>query len=155
MAKREQDPIVRALVPDPAAGPPSMAVLHGYIGDSTTADHRRLYLTRTLDSYVDIPADQILHTSQLPNDGGTRVWVPKTLELQVVRKVSAEVQARFLQGSIVGRHLPRGGGSLAAAALRAQARRLRRVDTWWTVFDCGHSDEDHGASCDTCQACEE
>ena len=147
MAKREQDPIVRALVPDPAAGPPSVAVLHGYFGDSTTPDHRRLYLSRTLDSYVDIPADQILHTNQLPNDGGTRVWVPKILELQFVRTVSAEVQARFLQGSIVRRHLPSGGAALAAAALRAQARRLMRVDEWWST-DCGHSEEDHGATCE-------
>jgi hypothetical protein len=154
MAKREQDPIVRALVPDPTAGPPSVAVLHGFLGDSTQPDHYRLYLSRTLSSYVDIPADQILHTSQLPNDGGTRVWVPRTLELRFVRTVSTEVQARFLQGSIVSRHLALGGASLAAEALRAQARRLRRVDEWWSL-DCGHSEEDHGASCDTCHACEE
>jgi hypothetical protein len=152
MAKRDQDPIVRALVPDPAAGPPNVAVLHGYFGDSTTPGHRRLYLTRTLDSYVDIPADQILHTSQLPNEGGSRVWVPKTLELHFVRTVSAEVQAGFLQGSIMRRHLRSSGAALAAAALRAQAGRLMRFerDPWETVFDCGHSEPDHGATCEEC-----
>ena len=143
--------MVRKLVPDPA-GPPSVAVLRGYLGESMLPDHRRLYLARTLDTYVEIPADRILHTNPLPDGEGTRVWVPKSLELRIVRTVSADIQAGFLQGAIARRHLPSGGAALAAAALRAQASRLGRAehDPWETVFDCGHSEPDHGATCEEC-----
>jgi hypothetical protein len=131
VTERKQDPIVQALVPDPLVGPPSVAVLKGYFGQSTAPDHSRLYLSRALDRYVDIPEDKILHTSQLPDNEGTRVWVPNSLKLEYVQTVSAQVQARFLQGSIVGRHLPVEGAALAeAAALARRRRRMIARDDW-------------------------
>ncbi len=125
MSEPEQDPLVEALVPDAAVEPPSVTVLRGYVGKSTTAGCWRLYLNRVLDRYVDIPAAEILHTMRLPDDGGTRVWVPRHLKLKYVRTVSAQVQADFLQGPIVRSHRPATGAELAEAI--AIERRRRRM----------------------------
>jgi hypothetical protein len=135
MTEPNQDPIVQALVPDPAVGPPSVAVLRGYLGQSTVPERWRLYLSPALDRYVDIPADKILYTSQLPDNRGTRVWIPKTLKLEYTRVVSGEVQAGFLQGSIVGRHLPGAGAALAETAASAQPG-WKMVAFDWSFFEC-------------------
>ena len=124
MSEPKQDPLVEAIMPDPTAETPGVAVLTGYLGKSTTPNHRRLYLSRTLDRYVDLPADQILHTVQLADDEGTRVWVPRNLRLNYVRTVSAQVQASFLQGSILRTHRPLTGAEIARAAALARRRRL-------------------------------
>ena len=137
MSEPEQDPLVEAIMPDPTAEPPGVAVLTGYLGKSPTPNHRRLYLSRTLDRYVDLPADQILHTTQLADDDGTRVWVPRSLRLNYVRTVSAQVQASFLQGSILRTHRPPTGPEVARAA--ALARRRRR--TAETLGICSDIDE--------------
>ncbi|MFI6820708.1 hypothetical protein ACIBJE_07100 [Micromonospora sp. NPDC050187] len=101
----EQDPIVEALVPDPAAGPPQTVVLRGHLGRSTSAREWRLYLTPALDHYVVIPEDEILHTCRLPDEQTTLVWVPRDLSLQQTRVVPKNVATEFLQGAIVGDHL--------------------------------------------------
>jgi hypothetical protein len=153
MTEPKQDPIVQALVPDPVVGPPSVAVLRGYLGQSTAPDHLRLYLSDALDRYVDIPQDKILHSSQLPDNDGTRVWVPKSLKLEYVRTVSAEVQAGFLQGSIVGRHLRMVGAALAEAGALARPRRRTIARDDWpesVFFDCFTDEHCHtpDESCD-------
>jgi hypothetical protein len=135
MTEPRQDPIVDALVSDPAVGPPSAAVLTGYLGKSSTPDSWRLYLNRALDRYVDIPANQILHSTELPNDGGTRVWVPRSLKLDYVRTVSAQVQAGFLQGSIVGRYRPATGPAVAEAAAIARRRRGMNARGFFDIAD--------------------
>jgi len=96
-----EDPLVAALIPDPSGEPPNTAVLHGYLGKSTRANHWRLYLDATLASYVEVSEDDILHHRQLADDGGTLVWVPKSLELEVTRVSSTAIQAEFLSGAIV------------------------------------------------------
>jgi hypothetical protein len=112
--KLEPDPIVEALVPDPAQGPPDATVLFGYLGKSTTDGIWRLYLDRALTRWVEIPDAEILHSEQ--DERGTRVWVPKTLDLRYVRVESSEMQAGFLTGSIVERRL-----AAAAAAFPSVA----------------------------------
>ena len=115
----KEDPLVAALVPDPSAGPPDTTVLHGYVGKSTTANSWRLYLDATLASYVEVAEDNVLHHTQIA-DGGTLVWVPKSLELQVTTVSSTTIQAEFLSGAIAaGRMQPtaRAAGAPAAAAL--------------------------------------
>lgn len=119
--KLEQDRIVEALVPDPAAGPPNTTVLHGFLGKSTQSGVWRLYLTEALDEYVEIPEDEILHTQQLPDDGGTLVWVPKTLALQHVSAQSQQVQADFLGGPITEAHLRGAAGPTAMPGITATA----------------------------------
>jgi hypothetical protein len=103
----EEHPLVAALVPDPGAGPANAAVLHGYIGKSTKSNVWRLYLDAALTSYAELSQDDILHHRQIDNDGGTLVWVPKSLELKVTKVSSATIQAEFLSGAIAaGRMTP-------------------------------------------------
>ena len=113
----KEDPLVAALVPDPSAGPPDTTVLHGYVGKSTSANRWRLYLDATLASYVEVSEDDILHHRQVADDGGTLVWVPKSLELKVTRVSSTTIQAEFLSGAIAaGRMQLTWRGNVASAA---------------------------------------
>lgn len=113
----KEDPHVAALVPDPSAGPPDTTVLHGYAGKSTRPNWWRLYLDATLASYVEVSEDDILHHRQLADDGGTLVWVPKSLELKVTRVSSTTIQAEFLSGAIAaGRMRPTGRANVASPA---------------------------------------
>jgi len=113
----KEDPLVAALVPDPSAGPPDTTVLHGYVGKSTRANCWRLYLDATLASYTEVSEDDILHHRQIADDGGTLVWVPKSLELKVTRVSSTTIQAEFLSGAIAaGRMQPTGRANVASPA---------------------------------------
>jgi len=113
----KEDPLVAALVPDPSAGPPDTTVLHGYVGKSTRANCWRLYLDATLASYAEVSEDDILHHRQIADDGGTLVWVPKSLELKVTRVSSTTIQAEFLSGAIAaGRMQPTGRANVASRA---------------------------------------
>ena len=117
-----EDPLVAALVPDPSEGPPDTTVLHGYVGKSTTADSWRLYLDHALTSYVEVAEGDILHHRQAADDGGTLIWVPKSLELKVTRVSSTTIQAEFLSGAIAaGRMQPTAHANLAAPAAVGRA----------------------------------
>jgi hypothetical protein len=98
--KLEPDRVVEALVPDPAAGPPDVTVLRGFLGRSPDDGVWRLFVTAALDEYIDIPESEILHSEKLPDDGGTVLWVAKTLELNYVRVQAQRVQAEFLGGPV-------------------------------------------------------
>jgi hypothetical protein len=114
----KEHPLVAALVADPNAGPPDTTVLHGYVGKSTRADSWRLYLDATLASYVEVSESDILHHKEIADDGGTLVWVPKSLELKVTRVSSTSIQAEFLSGAIAaGRMRPTGRANVLSPAL--------------------------------------
>lgn len=116
--KLEEDQLVQKLVPDPAQGPPDATVLRGYLGrapqpagkGNDTDTTWRLYQSPALDEYVEISEADILHTQKLPDDQGTIVWVPKSLQLQHVRVHSTQVQAEML-----------GSGTIAQGSLTAMA----------------------------------
>jgi hypothetical protein len=126
MADQEQgkgehkpDPLVEALIPDPSEGPPNAVVLHGRLGRSTAEGQWRLYTSDALDEYVELPEAEILHTRDLPDDRGTLVWVPATLELNYVRSQRRGVQAEFLGGPITAAGL----GAPTARGARPGMRR--------------------------------
>jgi hypothetical protein len=102
----QQHPLVDALRPDPTQPPADVAVLQGFLGKSPTEGVWRLYLTPALDEYVEIPESDIVHAQDLPDGGGTIVWVPKSLSLPHTRTQSQQVQADFLSGAIAARALP-------------------------------------------------
>lgn len=95
-----QHPLVEALVPDPSALPLDAVVLIGLAGRSSKEGALRLYLTATLDEYVDILSDDVLHRKELPDDGGTQVWVRRSATLTHVQVAAQDVPAAFLAGSI-------------------------------------------------------
>ena len=92
-------------------------MLHGYLGKSMTAKTWRLYLDATLASYTEMSEDDILHYSHIADNGGTFVWVAKSLELKVTRVSSTAIQAEFLSGAIAaGRMQPTGRANAPRAA---------------------------------------
>ena len=116
----KEDALVAALAPD-ASAPADATVLHGFVGKSTQDKCWRLYLDASLGSYVEVSEDDILYHRQVPDDGGTLLWVPKSLELKVTKVTSTTIQAEFLSGAIAtGRMKPRAAQarSTAAAAVR-------------------------------------
>lgn len=120
-SRLKEDPLVAALVKDSSAGPPDTTVLHGYVGKSARADCWRLYLDATLVSYVEVLEGDILHQTQLANDGGTLIWVPKSLELKVTTVSSSTIQAEFLSGAIAaGRMQATRRANAASAAARVR-----------------------------------
>ena len=71
---------IRQIVSDPK-NVPDVMMLIGYLGDSSEEGHERLYLSRDLTNYVEIPKAAILHQAPLPKEqdayGGVTVWVKK------------------------------------------------------------------------------
>jgi hypothetical protein len=97
----QPDPVVEALIPDPAQGPPpGTTVLHGYLGKSSTEGVWRLYLDPSLSEYVEIPEADIQHAETLPDTSGSSIWVINTTSLKHVRTETQDVQAEFLGGDI-------------------------------------------------------
>ena len=123
----KEDPLVAALMPDPAQLPVNATVLTGFVGKSLNEGIWRLYLDAGLTEYVEIPEAEILYARELPGGGGSAVWVPGTLTLDRVRVAATRIQAEFLSGSV------------AAAGLRAavQVQRLgsQYVDLRPTYYD--------------------
>ena len=132
----KEDPLVAALVPDPAKLPVNAAVLRGFVGKSLKEGSWRLYLDAELSEYVEIPESEILYARELPDGGGTAVWVPGTLTLDRVRVAATQIQAEFLSGTIAARGLP--------AAIQARGPRGEFV---WpsSLGGCRH----HGISIDS------
>jgi hypothetical protein len=95
-----EDPLVTALVPDPATLPVNAAVLRGFVGKSANEGSWRLYLDAGLTEYVEIPESEILYARELPPGEGTAVWVRRTLRLDHVRVAATQIQAEFLSGAI-------------------------------------------------------
>ena len=65
----------------------------GYVGRAERPDHVRIYQDLRFDTYVEVPKEGILDTSEIPEDeiqfGGTRLWVAFDSEL-IVKKGKEE-----------------------------------------------------------------
>src|SRR5687767_13365629 len=83
---------VARLVRDPSR-PPQLQLLSGYLGASSVEGHVRLYTDVELGGYVEIPADAIRHTQELPRGraplGVSLVWVERGAGLFQGRAVQA------------------------------------------------------------------
>lgn len=167
-----QDDLVDRLMPDPSQ-PQSLTILSGFLARSQQAGHWRLYLTPTLDEYVEIPEENIVHSRSLESGesalGGTMVWVRSSTPLQYTRTTSRQIQAEFLQGAITTGFRARAARFQAAVVLRrwnllARAN-YRRYDSVYvcpsdlcSMDVCGHSghcggggEVTSGDECDTTQ----
>ena len=82
--KNKECKIVSQLVKDPKA-PPETRILAGYLGRSALEGHCRLYRDATLNDWVEIPEDAILHMEDWPPAshtwGGKHVWVQRDAQL--------------------------------------------------------------------------
>jgi hypothetical protein len=94
---------IARVVRDPSQ-PANATTLTGYLGDSAKDGHARLYFDVDLSSYVDIPADDLLHAQRLPQDqsplGEVIVWIRRTAKL-VQGTEGAQAAGSWFEGPIV------------------------------------------------------
>jgi hypothetical protein len=123
---RDEDKLIEALVPD-TSQIPDVRVLIGFLGKSTRERYWRLYLTATLNEYVEFARDDVVHSHALESDesplGGTVVWLKREANLQHTQSASREAQADFLRGSI-------STGFLSRSALQPLAPDARGITPW-------------------------
>src|SRR5271154_4548835 len=99
--KIEFDVLTEKLVPDPSTIPDDNVALAGFLGRSADEGNIRLYVDASFRNYYEISISDILYNQQLPTTqsplGGSVVYVKGGAPLRRVQ-VSAEIEARFLQG---------------------------------------------------------
>ncbi len=118
-SKKRRDAFVGKIVADPN-NPPNTLMLSGYLGDSSEADHTRLYFDPQLRAYIDIPDKAILHAEEIKGDlGGHYVWVNQDAEYVYGRTTQERPRAKFFEGQIMQTHAAQ---AQAAAAAQAQAQ---------------------------------
>jgi hypothetical protein len=95
-----EDPLLQDL--DPATLADAQA-LHGFLGRSGEDGFWRLYLSPSLDSYLEI-RDQDIVASRALGEGsstvGTIVWVKREAKVRHVTVGTLQAQADFLRGDI-------------------------------------------------------
>lgn len=127
-----EDDLVGKLLPDPSTHP-ALTAVSGFLGRGSQPHVWRLYLTPSMDRYVEISEDDIVHSQAIGPDqsalGGTVVWVRSEASLTYTRTTSRQVQAEFLKGSILGSFTPRATGLPAAIMSRLKnAARFNSIN---------------------------
>jgi hypothetical protein len=91
------DSLVDALVSEPASTP-DLAVLRGYLGKSPRTNYWRLYLTPTMDEYLEIAEEHILLQKPVADGllgiGGSALWVYRDVSLKYVSFHARSLRAR-------------------------------------------------------------
>ncbi len=108
---------VAKIVKDPK-NPPATVMLTGFLGASSEPGHTRLYFDPHLSNYVEIPDDAILHTEEVPAQGGlgaTHVWIRQDAQLIYGPAGSERPKGTFLEGPIMQAHMPAAAAAAAAA----------------------------------------
>ncbi|HXL23520.1 MAG TPA: hypothetical protein VOA78_13715 [Candidatus Dormibacteraeota bacterium] len=136
----KQDDLISKLVKDPKA-PPDALLLSGFVGASSEEGHTRLYLTATLEDYVEIPNDAILLTQEIPKDqspmGGTLLWIKSDAELIHGKVGPNRLKAKFLEGRIQQEFVrAQAAGAPGAAAHFAAGQQFQPSVQCLTVQAC-------------------
>ncbi len=109
MAKQQKkvryDEFVSAVRPDPYSTE-NLKVLEGYVGKSTMEGHCRLYLEESLNSFIEIPEDDIVYAMEVERGesalGGSRIWVKETTVFTYGDpKDRNRPQSSFLEGDLM------------------------------------------------------
>jgi hypothetical protein len=116
----EPHPLVAALQPDPSKPPIRTVKLFGFPGKSMDPSMTRLWLDTDLLSYADIPSSAIHHSVELPDEGGTIVWLSPDAQVAFGSTTDAATVGQFLTGSIASSHLA-GTASANAAGVQPGA----------------------------------
>ncbi|MFJ6382576.1 hypothetical protein ACIQI7_21545 [Kitasatospora sp. NPDC092039] len=159
-----QDPLVDRFRPEPGRAPEQGLTLKGFLGDSDREDHRRLYLTKGLDYYVEFRAEDAIDTARIPQDQppfvgteATEVTLRKGADIAYTHSGSVRTPDEF---DLDIRRVPRAGPRAHRAPRPARAARGRRAAAAVETFDaaCGWLTWEWAtcASCDgTCVTCED
>ena len=101
----KEDNLIESLVPEPSALS-AVRLLSGWLGKSPRNTCWRLYLTPTLDHYLEFDEEQVVHTHRLTAPeiplGGTMIWLEREARVSETRTTPRETQASFLQGDLIG-----------------------------------------------------
>jgi hypothetical protein len=120
--KIEFDDLTNKLVPDPATIPDDSVALAGFVGRSAEEGNIRLYVDASFRNYYEISISDVFYNQQLPTTqsplGGSVVYVKGGAPLRRVQ-VSAEIEARFLQGPMSSVGAGTAGASSRTGANRA------------------------------------
>ena len=131
--KIEFDALAEKMVADPAMIPDSVA-LAGFVGRSAEQGNIRLYVDAGFRSYYEISISDVVHSQQLPTNqspfGGSIVYVRGGAPLRLVQ-VSAEIEARFLQGP-----MSNAGAGAAGATSLPGVNRAFLLGTFHTICRC-------------------
>jgi hypothetical protein len=128
------------LAPDPK-NPPDLTLLQGWLGASSEAKHRRLYLDPELSNSLEIPEDAIVHTQEIPRDanplGGEWVWIKADAAVKQGPGLE-RVYSRFLRGQIQQDYFAGGGGAAAAGGgmVGAPGPGAGAYQPIRTIFNC-------------------
>src|SRR5687768_12276310 len=122
-----RDSFVARIVQDPKE-PPELLLLSGYMGASSEEGCVRLYLDEELGRYVEIPADAIRHTQELPPEqsplGGSLVWIDRKAEVVHGKAGGERSKASFLEGQIAQDYMGSAAAGGAAGEVAADTRLL-------------------------------
>jgi hypothetical protein len=159
--QERQDPLVERLRPDP--GRPAIRVLRfdGFAGRSDRPGYRRLYLSLSLDRYLEVRAEDVVAEEQIaaadpPMQGldSTRWHVRRDASVEYVRSVTPRPLDEFDLDVRLGSQaqtLPDGGGTQIT---------ICRGHTCVDIYTCDDSDtcntcqtRCHQQTCQTCQTC--
>jgi hypothetical protein len=138
------------LTPDagaPAAGdqPSGSLVLSGILGESTVADHVRLFLDTGFTKYYDVPADAIEKREQLPAErsplgvDSSIIWVAKGTDLVLHQTETRKVEDEFLAGDFTdaGSFVPAEVGGAAVTTIVTTCRPTLGIACTITTCETG------------------
>jgi hypothetical protein len=91
------------VIGDPES-PRKVQFLMGYWGDSSAADHARLYFDPGLQHYVDVPLRAVLRSEPIPCErsplGGSYVWILADAKLISTPVGDSRLIATYLEGQL-------------------------------------------------------
>ncbi|WP_327134335.1 hypothetical protein OG311_30885 [Streptomyces sp. NBC_01343] len=97
-----QDPLVERMRPDPSQPARSSLVVAGLLGDSDRPGHRRLYLTKKLDYFIEFAVGDVLDSSRVPSDrppflgtDSTQVTLKKGAHISYTRTTEVQPPDEF------------------------------------------------------------
>jgi hypothetical protein len=149
----QEDSIVQRLVSGAAQPPTGLTSFVGLLGRSSKEGYWLLYLTLDMSLCVEIQADDIVHSEQLPPDkspfgslGGTQVFVRKGAKLTTTRTVSRTHEAGAEDDFDLDIQL---GGRAQRASLAQQPRTLGGT----CDAECPGGGTGDAQTCLTCASC--
>jgi hypothetical protein len=132
----KQDSLVDQLMPDPTQIRPDVRAMAGFLGKSTRPGFWRLYLTPSMNEFVEIAEGDIIRSQSLTTEqnplGGTLLWVKRDAELQLTHSTPLKAQAEFLQGDIAASLA--GGPGMPGPLGRGPGGQI--IFTMWCTYGC-------------------
>ena len=116
-----QDWIENKLISDIKEGlggeqlPKDLVAIWGFPADSGREDYDRLYLSLSLNEYIEFPHSGLVHVEDAggPDNpfSGSMIWLRRDTQVEHFKVQSLDLQRGFLQGDIAGSHM---GGTQGA-----------------------------------------